>query len=505
LTKYLLAHDLGTSGNKATLFTTEGELVDYCLYEYDTKFFNGNWAEQNPLDWWKAFCATNKELLKDRDANRIAGIAFSGQMMGCVCVDKNGQVLRDAIIWADQRSMEEEQLIKNKIDEREFYKITGHKISSSYSIEKLMWIRKNEPEIFKRTYKMLLPKDYIIHRLTGDFVTDYSDASGTNAFDIMNYEWSDKIIDIAGLDRSLFPDVYPSTHVVGGVSKTVAEECGLAQGTNVIIGGGDGVCAAVGAASVEENIAYNYLGSSSWVAYTSKKPVFDRELRTFNWAHMIPGYYAPTGTMQAAANSYNFIKKILFEGLSVLENENCIGVYDLMNKHLESSKIGANGLIFLPYLLGERSPRWNSDARGAYIGLKMEHTKGDLLRAGVEGILMNLNIILEIFQKESNITDMNVIGGLAQSDPILAILTDIYGVKVHKLNYLEEATSIGAAVAAGVGSGELQDFYEVHKFIKPVKELKPNMINHKDYDNVKKVFDNSYEALTNIYRQLRKL
>ncbi|MBS3994654.1 MAG: xylulokinase [Alkaliphilus sp.] len=502
MSKFLLAHDLGTSGDKATLFSTDGKLLDSCTYEYETKFFNGNWAEQNPMDWWKAFCSTNKRLLKGRDTSQVAGLAFSGQMMGCVCVDINGQVLRNAIIWADQRSVEEEKYIKDKIDETEFYKIVGHKISASYSIEKLMWIRNNEPDIFKQTFKILLPKDYIIYRLTGKFVTDYSDASGTNAFDLINLRWSDRIIDISGLDKNLFPEVHPSTHIAGEVSKVISEECGLAPGTKVIIGGGDGVCAAVGAASVEENVAYNYLGSSSWVAYTAKKPVFDKELRTFNWAHMIPGYYAPTGTMQAAANSYNFMKKILFEGLSVVENENSLGVYDLMNNQIISSKIGANGLLFLPYLLGERSPRWNPNARGAFIGLKMEHTKGDLIRATVEGILMNLDIVLQIFKKESNITDINVIGGLAQSDPILRILADVYGINVHKLSYLEEATSIGAAIAAGVGSGELKDFNEVHKFIRREENIAPNRENHQGYEKVKEVFNNSYYALLDIYQQL---
>lgn len=503
--KYLLAHDLGTSGDKATLFTTDGVLVDSCTYEYETNFFNGNWAEQNPLNWWAAFCETNKRLLEGRDKSQVAGLAFSGQMMGCVCINRNGEVLRNAIIWADQRSVEEEKFIKSKIDEVEFYQIVGHKISASYSIEKLMWIRNNEPDVFKQTFKMLLPKDYIIYRLTGKFVTDYSDASGTNAFDLINNKWSDKIIDIADLDANLFPEVYPSTHIVGEVSGTISKECGLATGTKVIIGGGDGVCAAVGAASVEENAAYNYLGSSSWIAYTAKKPVFDKELRTFNWAHMIPGYYAPTGTMQAAANSYNFMKKILFEGLAILDNNKKLSIYDLMNKEIIGSRIGANGLIFLPYLLGERSPRWNTDARGAFIGLKMEHTKGDLIRASVEGILMNLNIILQIFKKESSITNIKVIGGLAQSNPILEILADVYGIKVHKLSYLEEATSIGAAIAAGVGSGELKDFNEVHKFISVEEDIVPNMENHRTYEKVKKVFDNSYYALLDIYQELTKL
>ncbi len=505
MSKYLLAHDLGTSGNKATLFTTDGILVDSCTYEYKTKFFNGNWAEQNPLHWWNAFCECNKKLLASREKKQVAAISFSGQMMGCVCVDAKGQPLRDAIIWADQRSVVQERAIKEKIDEAEFYSITGHRISCSYSVEKLMWIRENEPHIFAQTYKFLLPKDYIIQRLTGEFVTDYSDASGTNAFDIINLKWSDRIIDTAGLDNALFPEAYPSTHIVAEVSAAIAQESGLAVGTKVILGGGDGVCAAVGAASVDENTAYNYLGSSSWVAYTARKPVFDKDLRTFNWVHLVPGYYAPTGTMQAAANSFNFVKNKLFDGLALLENHKDLNVYQLINKEIEGSKPGAKGLLFLPYLLGERSPRWNPNARGAFIGLKMEHTKGDIIRSAVEGILMNLNMILEIFKRESHIKEMNIIGGMAQSDIILNILSDIYGMKVHKLNYLEEATSIGAAVAAGVGSGELKSFQEVNKFIWVDETISPDMENNRLYEKYKKVFDASYYALLDIYEDLNNL
>lgn len=503
--KYLIAHDLGTSGNKATLFSTSGKLIKSITYSYNTRFFNGNWAEQNPEDWWKAVCVTNKQLLEGIDKKQVEGLAFSGQMMGCVCVDKNGQLLRDAIIWADQRSVKEENILRSKIDEKEFYEIVGHKISASYSIEKLMWIRNNEPDIFKDIYKMLNPKDYIIYRLTGSFLTDYSDASGTNAFDIVNLKWSERILESAEIDLKLLPEAYPSTHVAGTISSTIADECGLAPGTKVVIGGGDGVCAAVGAGSVVENSSYNYLGSSSWVAYTSKEPVFDPELRTFNWVHIIPGFYAPTGTMQSAGNSLSFMKNTISDGLGMIADRGNLDVYDLINDHIASSTLGANGLLYLPYLLGERSPRWNPNARGAFIGLKMEHTKADMLRATVEGILMNLDIILQVFKKEANIETINIIGGMAKGEPIRQILSDIYGLKVNKLNYLEEATSMGAAVTAGVGVGVFKDFNEIKNFIKIDEQILPNMDNHRAYEKIKSVFDNSYNALLGIYEQLSKI
>jgi len=503
--KFLIAHDLGTTGNKATLFTTDGELVESITYEYSTNFYNSTWAEQNPLDWWKAVCVTTKQLLHGRDPKDVTGLAFSGQMMGCVCVDKNGNLLRDAIIWADQRSTKEVEEVKSRWDPWEFYKIVGHRISASYSLEKLMWIRNNQPDVFAKTYKMLLPKDYIIFRLTGNFVTDYSDASGTNAFDLNAMKWSEEIIESMHLDLSMFPDVHASTYVAGGVLSNVAEDCGLLAGTPVVIGGGDGVCASVGAASISENVAYNYLGSSSWVSYTSKEIVLDKEMRTFNWAHIVPGYYAPCGTMQAAGNSLSFIKNTICgaqEEQSRLQNKR---VYQLIDEAIEKSPVGANGLLYLPYLIGERSPRWNPDARGAFVGLKMEHQQQDMLRATVEGIFMNLNIIFDIFKEKSDIHSINILGGLAKGSIERQIMADIYNVDICKLNYLEEATSIGAAVTAGVGVGALKSFDTIHNFIKVEEVIHPNPEHHRKYETIQKTFDHCYHALEPIYQELKNI
>ncbi|MEG2395073.1 MAG: FGGY-family carbohydrate kinase, partial [Ruthenibacterium sp.] len=423
-------------------------------------------------------------------------------MMGCVVVDKNGTPLRPAIIWADQRSQAQEGALRGKIDESEFYHITGHKISASYSIEKLMWIRDNEPDIFRQCYKMMQPKDYIIHRLTGKFVTDYSDASGTNCLDLDKLEWSDRLLDLAQIDRALMTEVHPSTYVAGEIGRRISEECGLAPGTPVIIGGGDGVCAAVGAGSVRSGDAFNYLGTSSWVALTSDKPIYDAQMRTYNWAHMVPGKYSPNGTMQAAGNSFHFVKKTLCKDLELLAKQQGISPYAMMDREIAASPIGANGLLFLPYILGERSPRWNTDARGAFIGLKMEHTRGDMLRACIEGILMNLSIILDVFRQEMDIASLNVIGGLAKGDPVRHALADIYGVQAKRLNWLDEATSMGAAVAAGVGAGVLADFTAIDRFIRVDDVVEPNWENHKRYTQLKEYFDESYFALLETYRKL---
>lgn len=295
--KYLLAHDLGTSGNKATLYSTEGELVKSCVHSYDMLVSNNNWVEQRPEDFWNAVCISTKELVQDIDVNDIAAISFSGQMMGCICVDKEGRALRNALIWADMRATREEEMIRERISEEDFYHLTGHKISPSYGGQKLMWVKNNEPEIYENTYKMLNCKDYIILKLTGEFVTEYTDASSTNLLDLNKLEWSDRLLEVMGIDREKMPALLKSTDVAGTVTDEAAKACGLVSGIPVVCGGGDGVCAAVGTGCTKEGIAHSCMGTSSWISITTEKPIYDEEMRTFTWAHIVPGYVLPTGTM----------------------------------------------------------------------------------------------------------------------------------------------------------------------------------------------------------------
>ena len=503
--KYLLAHDIGTSGNKATLYALDGSLISSKISSYDTHYFNANWVEQNPDDWWNAICKSTKELLEGIDKKDVLAVSFSGQMMGCLCVDKNGVPLRPSIIWADMRASREEEFIRSKLSPEAFYKTVGHRISSSYSIEKLMWIKNNEPDIFKKTYKMLNAKDYIVYKMTGQFVTDYSDASGTNAFDINTFEWSSQILDAIGVDADKLPEALPSTYVAGEITAKVAEECGLAVGTKVVLGGGDGMCASVGAGSVAEGITYNCLGSSSWICTTTKQPVFDPEMRTFNWAHVVPGYIAPCGTMQTAGAAFAWVKNEICKHEQAVAKGQGKSAYALIDEQIENSKPGSNGLLFLPYLLGERSPRWNSNARGAFVGLKMEHSRSDMLRCVVEGIFMNLNIILNILKMQIEVDEMVVIGGMAKSLVQRQMLADIFDMRILKMASLEEATSMGAAVTAGVGIGVLSGFHEAQKFNSVVEVIEPIAQNVKAYKRIMPVFNNTYYALEDIYSQLASI
>ncbi len=499
---YLLAHDLGTTGDKATLFSEDGTLVRSVTKNYNTNFFHGNYAEQDPEDWWAAVCRANHELLDGINPYCVAAVSFSGQMMGCVPVDRDGKPLRKAIIWADTRGGDQEKLLRERFDPVEFYHITGHRPSASYSLAKLLWIREHEKDVYSRIYKVLLPKDYIIYQLTGHFVTDFSDASGTNAFDIQDLCWSEEILQALSVPSDLFPEAYPSTRIAGEVLENVAVKSGLAAGTQIVIGGGDGVCAAVGAGAIEEGAVYHYLGSSSWISATSRCPIFDDSIRTFNWVHMIPGKFSPTGTMQAAGNSYSFIKKLLYDGRALAKRLQGVDIYQQMDEDMMESEPGANGLVFLPYLLGERSPRWNPSARGAFIGLRMDHERGDLLRATVEGVAMNLDLILKIINQDCEGQPLRLIGGLAQSKAVCQILADVFETPLARINHLEEATSIGAAVAAGVGCGLYRDFSAVNRFILIENEVSPNPNNATRYRELKGLFEEAYQALNSVFDKL---
>ena len=502
---FVIAHDLGTTGNKATLYDLEGKLVSSAFVGYEVFYDHAGWAEQDANDWWRAVCESTRALITQSGVAKsdIACVTFSGQMMGCVALDKNARALRRAIIWADQRSVEQERWLENRISRDRVYRITGHRLSASYSLCKALWLRDNQPEIFKATHKFVHAKDAIVARLTGEFVTDHTDASGTNLYDLEHRAWSSEMLEAAQLEPSKWPQIRESTDVVGTVRASIAEEVGLAAGTPIVIGAGDGMCAAAGAGVVREGSAYNYIGSSSWIALATKKPVFDPTQRTFTWAHMVPGMFSPCGTMQMAGGSYQWARDQLGSlEVEQAKNEN-ISAYELLNATASASPVGAQGLLFLPYLLGERSPRWNPNALGAFIGLTVRHTRADMIRAVLEGITMNLNVILEIVGA-SGIDSMRVIGGGARGRFWNQLMADVYGVPVQRLRTLEEATSMGAALAGGIGVG-LYEGFEMAEHMNPIEEtFTPNLEARARYAKLQPIWDAAYHALEPLFEQLSR-
>lgn len=504
----IIAHDLGTTGNKATLYDREGKLVGSEFYTYETEFAHTGWAEQNPDDWWRAVCQSTSKLLQETHVSKddIACITFSGQMMGAVALDKQARPLRNAIIWADQRALEQEAWIGERVSFEDMYKITGHRLSSSYSLQKILWIRDNQPDIFEATYKFVHAKDSIVARLTGNFVTDPSDASSMNIYDLSTGQWSDKILDAVGLSADKLPEIRQSIEVVGEVLPQVAEEVGVSAGTPVVIGGGDGACAAAGAGVINEGSAYNYVGSSSWIALSTPKPIFDPDYRTFTFGHVIPNMVMPTGTMQAAGASYQWTR----DQLATIEKEtaNQLGIssYELINLQIETIPAGADGLFYLPYLLGERSPRWNPYARGGFVGLTIRHTRAHMYRSVLEGVTFNLRVILDAFRNQgTQISAMRVIGGGASGRIWNQIMADMYGMPVHRLAILEEATSMGAALVGGVGVGLYPNFDMIHTMNEIAETVTPNADSQAVYDKMYPIFDKLYAALVPIYDDIAKL
>ena len=503
--EYVLAHDLGTSGNKATLFSTEGVLYKSCTYAYGLYRDNPVWAEQSGEEWWQAVCNSTKEILKSCKikSDEVKAVSFSGQMMGCLPVDREGRPLRRAIIWADQRAGRQAHSLREKIEEDRFYRINGHRNTASYGIQKAMWIKEEEPEIYRNTYKFLNAKDYMVFRLTGKFYTDCSDANSMDCFELSSRRWSEEIVEASGIDIEKLPEIVESVFYVGNVTEKAAKETGLSVSTKVIMGAGDGVAANVGAGCVTPSRFYCCIGTSAWVAGTSETPVLDEKRRTVCWAHAVPGLYSPNGTMQYAGGSYKWLKDtVCREEINLAQIQKC-SPYEIINERIGRCKAGADGLLFLPYLLGERAPRWNPYAKGVFFGITPSTTREQILRSVMEGIFMNLGKCLEILTGGNTPDEMLLIGGAARSSQWQQCAADVFRTEVCVPSFLEEANSMGAAVIAGVGSGIYKDFSAIEKFIKIKEKRMPDSDSEKIYRDLGEKYEKLYQALISVFHEER--
>lgn len=492
---YILAHDLGTSGNKATLFDGAGHLVGSAFAAYTTHYPHPNWAEQEPDQWWQAVCDTTRQLLADAgiDAAAIAAVGFSGMMMGCLPVAADGTPLRSCIIWADQRAQEEAAYVAERCGADEVYLRCGHRTSPAYCAPKILWVRNHQPEIYARTAKFLVPKDFIVHKLTGEFATDYSDASGTLLFDLVTRTWHQPFLDALGLTAEQLPAPHPSPAIVGAVTAAAAAATGLAVGTPVVIGGGDGSCAGIGAGVIEPGSAYCVIGTSAWISVSTLAPVPDPQQRTMTFHHVHPQRYAPMGVQQLAGGAREWAWKAL------------AGDNIALDAAAAAVAPGAGGLLFLPYLMGERSPWWNPQARGAFVGLAMQHDKPQMARAVLEGVAFGLRQILDSLREHvPDIDALRLIGGGGKSRLWPQILADVFGLPIHMLELKGEATSWGAAVAAGVGAG-LYDWSIAAERSQVVAVVAPNPANWQRYDELLGLFTESYLALAPVYARLAKI
>jgi xylulokinase len=506
----ILAHDFGTTGDKITLFDTEtGAAVASVFEPYPTAYPQPNWAEQDPADWQSALYQGTRRLLDQAAAQcgtlpgDIAAVSFSGTMNGALAVDPDGHPLRPAILWADQRAIAEAQRLAHACGEAHVYRVTGTRVTPSCSAAKFLWIQTHQPEVYAHTHVFLQAKDYAAFLLTGIFASDYSDASNTNLFDLAAKRWASDLVETAGLDPARLPSLSPSTSIVGRVTADAARLTGLLAGTPVVIGGGDGACATVGAGAVHPGDTYANIGSSSWLAVTARQPLHDPAMRTFNLAHLDPDLVIALGSMQAAGGAFDWLERLL-------RSEGQPPLYDALSAAAASAPAGANDLLFLPYLLGERSPYWNPLARGAFVGLTMTHGRAEMARAVLEGVGFNMRLILDalraqhdILSENAGITTMRLIGGGARSPLWRQILADMFGLSILLPELVTEATSLGAAIAGGVGVGIFASFAAAASFIHVRAAAHPEPGAQARYAALAPLFEAAYRGLEPLFNQLR--
>lgn len=488
----IIAHDLGTTGNKASLHEDDGRLVTAVTVGYGAHFAEGGVAEQNPQDWWDAVVAATRALIERSGVTpaQVTGLTVSGQMMGAVLLDASYNPVRAALIWADTRSTAQTAQLEAAIGQDRAYALLGHRVNPTYSIEKVMWVRDNEPETFERVRYFCVAKDFVVQRLTGRLATDRSDASATNAYDQAAGTWSAEVLQAADLDSALFPEILDSTTIVGTLTDAAASATGLDRGTRVVMGGGDGPIAAVGAGIVAPaDGAYVCLGTSSWISFASDSPVRDPLMRTMTFDNVVPGSYVPTATMQAGGAALQWVTELLSPDPASADLPQLVAAAD-------TAQGSSSGLYFLPYLLGERSPHWNPDAAGAFVGIGRHHGRAEMTRAVLEGVAFNLRTCVEAFRDAGSPIDrIDAIGGGAASDVWLQIMADIWGVPVRRRTIVEEANSLGAAVTAAVGLGLVDDFGAARGLSEVTAEFVPDASAHDEYTARHGLFLDAYDSL----------
>lgn len=499
---YLLGVDIGTSATKTVLFDIEGNTIASSTREYPFYQPQNGWAEQDPADWWEATHTTMKEVITKSGVNNeaIKGIGLSGQMHGLVMLDSEGRVIRRSIIWCDQRTTKECAEITDRVGRERLVEITANPALTGFTASKIVWVKNNEPLNYQKCRKILLPKDYIRYMLTGTFATEVSDASGMQLIDITTRDWSDEILSKLEIDKNLLAPVSESFAITAAVNKKAAELTGLLEGTPVAGGAGDQAAGAVGNGIVKEGIVSSTIGTSGVVFAHTNKPVIDKGGRIHTFCHAVPGAWHVMGVTQAAGLSLKWFRDNFCQAEIETASQMGIDPYILMDKEVETVPAGAGGILYLPYLMGERTPHLNPDARGVFFGLSAAHTKKELLRAVMEGVSYSLLDCMEILRETGILVDeVRASGGGGKSKLWRQMQTDMFGCAVRTVNS-SEGGALGAAILAGVGVG-IWPSVEVacSKIIKVQNEQPPNEINIKIYSEKYKLYKQLYHNIKGLY------
>jgi len=494
----LMGVDLGTSSAKVVIIDEDGNVLAQASSKYPISTPAPNWAEQDPESWWSAVKEAIRAALNILGPRRILAVGFSGQMHGTVILGKDFKPLRPAIIWADSRSERQCRKIYELVGKKRVLEIACNRAMPGFMAPSLLWIRENEPEIFKKIHQILLPKDYIRFRLTDSIATDYSDASSTLLFNVRDRRWSRELISAIGLEEEYFPEVRESVEIVGEASDKAAEETGLKPGTLVATGGGDSPVGAVGCGLIEPGAVSSNIGSAGQVFTTVDEPKVDPRYRINTFCHASPGKWCIQGSILSAGLALSWF----IEGLGFKELLKDGDAYEVLLREAESIKPGSNGLIFLPYLIGERSPHMDPYARGVFLGLTLTHGRQHIVRSIMEGVTYALRDCLEIF-KELGVKVERIIarGGGSRSRLWRQIQADIFNARVSTVRVREEA-AFGAALLAGVGAGVYRDLHEaVERAVRIEETVDPDPDHVKVYERYYlEIYRKLYPALRDYFR-----
>ena len=507
--RYVIGIDLGTSGTKTVLFDEKGRALASALKEYPMAQPHNGWAEQSPEDWWNAACETLNSVLQKSGvpAGEVAAVGISGQMHGLVMLDEQGKVLRPAILWCDQRTGEQCAEITHLVGAERLIAVTANPALTGFTASKILWVREKEPEIYEKCRHILLPKDYLRWRLTGEFATEVSDASGMQLLDVPGRCWSNEVLEKLQIDKSWLGRVYESPEITGQVSSSAAAATGLAPGTPVVGGAGDNAAAAVGTGVVKDGSAFATIGTSGVVFAHTDTLAIDPLGRVHTFCCAVPSAWHVMGVTQGAGLSLQWFRDQFCQPEQDQAALLGISPYQVMDKEAASVTIGADRLLYLPYLMGERTPHLDPDCRGVFFGLSALHTRGHLIRAVMEGVSCSLYDCLLVLEEMGVCPgEMLATGGGGSSELWRQMLADLFGRPV-KTTASKEGPALGAAVLAAVGAG----FYPsvpaaCDEMVRPgTSRAEPDAARTAAYRRVHSLYSKLYPALRPLYQELAQL
>jgi xylulokinase len=494
---FWLGIDIGTGGTRALLIDSTGKVLHaFTSPHEEMQMEKPLWAEQRPENWWAAAQHAIRGVLKEANASGkdVAGVGLSGQMHGLTLLDEADQVIRPALIWCDQRSQAQVDWINATATRSMVLECTANPVLTGFTLPKLLWVRDNEPAKYERVRKVLLPKDYVRFQLTGEYASDVSDASGTALFDVVRRRWSLALADKLGIDRSFLPYVYESPDVSGRVSQRAADATGLAVGTPVVGGAGDQAASAVGNGIVDSGDVSCTLGTSGVVFAYTQKPAYDPEGRVHTFCHAVPGAWHVMGVTQGAGLSLQWFRNQLAPGED----------YDALTAEAAKSPVCAQGLFWLPYLMGERTPHLDALARGGWVGLTAKHTRADMIRALIEGVSFSQKDCLDIIEQMGvPVESVRVSGGGGRSAFWRQMLADVFSKPVVTLE-TQEGSAYGAALLSLVGTGVYASVPEAcRNVVRETERVESRSRESQHYARGYEVYRALYPSLRHVFRLIQ--